>query len=129
MSPTIRMSFLAATLMLSVSPTTEAWGSGICNIPAYQDKLTLEPSEEYFGGYILTYWNSDKQCSENLEQGVSYGDFRITVSINVGTAHEDNMETLVVTSYPKEYLMEPNQEYHSVVDGGEIKILFAPGLF
>lgn len=129
MSPTIRKFFLAATLMLMVSPTTGAWGSGICSLPQYQDKLTLEPNEEYYGAYTLIYWNSDRQCSESIEQGVSFEDLRIQVKITVGHAPDDNREQLIITDYPKSYMLEPKQSIYYVKDGEELRILLVPGLF
>ena len=100
-----------------------------CSHPDTQDKYSLEPSEEYFGAYRFSYWNSDRKCSNDVDMGLYHDDFHIHLVVNVDFGGRDSEVERVKITVPPGYYIESGRDSALVEDGQEVIMLIIPALF
>lgn len=102
---------LIGAFLTVVCLVSAAWGNpmnsgGGCSSPANHDRYELRPDPENVGSYIFKYWNSQANCSDELNDvGISYQGFKIRLHVKVD--YEDDAEYIYVVPESSQYMAYP----------------------
>lgn len=99
-----------------------------CTSEKNKDRWSIEKHPDVPGEYVFSYWNSDKQCSENLTIDIISEDgFRVEMTVKIDQYPDSDDEYIFIIPYDHQYMAYPPEL--KLRDGDEPGIIrLIPGI-